>query len=234
MKKLISILIVLLLCSSVIFAGDGDRINQFFAGFNYRFDADLFKSDAFKNKEILVGDVKAKFKDVFDKEGAITFGVASSTTGGTINLYNSFALTLPYYTTINNVINNPHGEAENVKDNIQSNQFYGIGFDWIIGPKYNLLDFGIAKVPLVIGGHVYSDLDWVHNIKDGVTIKALAGVGGMLGAEIYLASLNIFVQCQWAYDFYALCWDLSERSFDHGYSKGAFSFMPQIGIGLKY
>ncbi|NLM00658.1 MAG: hypothetical protein GX220_04305 [Treponema sp.] len=227
MKKIALIFVILSFFSVLAFA-EGKANHQVFVGFQYRWEN--FETEMFKDYFVKLKDGEAKIKDVFDTSGAITVGLATFNRSAVVGLYNSIAVTIPYYTTINNVIEYTEQEMINIKDHLGEAKFYGMGVDWIIGPGFNFMDLGLVKIPVVIGGHVYGDIDWTSG--ESPAFKLVGGIGGNIGVEVHLFGLNVFAQCQFAYDFYGMVW-APNNTFSHG-KAGVFSLMPQIGIGLKF
>lgn len=232
MKKTAILLILMMICSVFVFAEDGasSKNHQIFAGFQYRYED--FDTNLFKDYVVNIDGetLKADIKDVYDKTGAISLGWATRN-GGRVGFYNSMALTIPYYTTISSTVANPTATLDDIKENLGDCEFYGFGIDWLPGVSIYLLDTALLKIPVVVGGHLYTDTDWVS--ADNLALKALLGVGAMVGVEVHLWGLNIFAQCQMAYDFYG-CVYTPGGKFNHGYTGSIFSLMPQIGVGLKF
>lgn len=223
MKKTIIVLLMIFSCV-FLFA---EKNHQVFAGFQFRNED--FDSEMFKNYfvELDSDGAKADIKSVYDKVGAISLGYATFNKDSLlVGFYNSFSLTFPYYTTMRNTVEDFSGEIQRLKDF----KFYGLGIDWFFGPGLYLVNIPLLKVPVALGGHVYGDMDW--DSGEQLALKATAGIGGVIGAEIHLFALNVFVQCQIAYDFYG-CARTPDAEFFHGKTK-ALSVMPQIGVGLKF
>lgn len=223
MKRTI-IATLLLLCCTFTFAA---KNRQIFAGFQYRNED--FSSDTFKDYFVnLDGEtVKTDIKNIYDKTGAISLGLATFNKDSLlVGFYNSLALTFPYYTTMRDLANSTTESLKNIKEDFK---FYGLGVDWLFGPAMYLINIPILKVPVSIGGHIYGDMDWSSG--DSIALKATGGIGGLIGVELHVFMVNVFVQCQLAYDFYGCC-RTPAGEFNHG-KVGVFSLMPQIGIGLK-
>lgn len=227
MKKIISILLVLLMCVSAFSLGDGKEKNsQLFIGYL----ANINNFDYKNYKDYLSASSVAT--TLAPTVGLSEFSVKN---GSRVGFLTSFAVTFPYLSNLNlQDLKSNLPEDESAKDTlerIKSQDFYGLGLDAFLGPGFMLINTDFIKLPIALGLHLNGDINcFEKDVALSTTLRG--GLGLTTGVELYLGGLNLFFHVQAAYDFYGLDYNITEKEFTHG-RVSSVAILPKLGIGLK-
>ena len=225
MKRIISILVVLLMCISVFSLDNGKEKNtQLFVGYLANINNFDYKN---YNEYLSSSSVATTLAPAF---GVSELSIKENARAG---FFSSYALTIPYLSNLNvkDLKNNIPEINKETLENIKSQDFYGVGIDACFGPAFMFVNNGFIKVPFILGLHLNGDINCFER-ETSLSTTLRGGLGLTTGIEVYLGGLNAFVHFQAAYDFYGLDYNISEKKFSHG-RVSSIALLPTIGLGLK-